>query len=568
MEPERRHSERWSEIERLYHAALERDPCERSAYLKVACRDDEALRGELEELLAYEEQSADFIEAPALEVVARQDGASDLLGRVRGVFQSALEQSSIQRNQFRLATGDKLGPYEILNPLGSGGMGEIYSARDSRLGRIVALKILAGRIMDETANRRRFEREARAISNLNHPNICILHDVGRDNDTDYLVMEYVEGQTLAERLKSGPLGIPELLQIATEISEALDYAHKCGVIHRDLKPANIMLTARGAKLVDFGLARWHQEIEEFAMSPAPGSNLSLSMTGAMMGTPQYMAPEQIERREADARTDIFVLGMVIFEMATGRKAFEGATAGDMISAIQTLEPPNLVSLRAEIPAALQELVHRCLEKSPEQRWQSAGDLNRELERIERQAASRRAVRLKSKFQRRVATVALLVVLAAGAALRTLSRHAPRAITDLVLYSFTGQNGDGANPAASVVAGKNGILYGTTHGGGNSGKGAIFELRPPKTSGSAWTETVLYSFTGGRDGSLPWAPLVVGGSGELYGTTTQGGAFGHGTAFELTPPATPMGNWTERVLHHFSGENGDGTSPRPELNTAS
>ncbi len=557
MEPER-----WRQVEQLYHAVLALDPGERSAYLQEACG-AEVVRREVEELLAYEEQSADFLEASALEIAARQEGASDLLGRVRVVFQSALDQSSVQRNQFRLATGAKLGPYEILEPLGAGGMGEIYSARDSRLGRIVALKILTGRMMDQSGNPRRFEREARAISNLNHPNICILYDIGRDNDTDYLVIEYVEGQTLAERLKSGPLAFPELLRIAMEISEALDYAHKCGVIHRDLKPANIMLTGRGAKLVDFGLARWHQEIEEFSTGLPLGSNASLTMSGAMMGTPQYMAPEQIERREADARTDIFALGMVISEMATGQKAFEVATAGDMISAIQSFEPPELVSLRAETPAALQELVHRCLKKSPEERWQSAGDLHRELKRIE-QGTSRAAVRPNSKFKRRTAAVAIVVMLVTGTALHMMNRRGV-ALADQVLYSFTGQNGDGANPTSSVVAAKNGILYGTTYDGGSSKIGTIFELRPPARSGLAWTETVLYSFTTDSDGSHPFGPLAVGGSGALYGTTTtQDGASGHGTVFELTPPATPGGSWTARVLHTFSRQNGDGTSPRPDL----
>lgn len=563
MEPER-----WRLVEQLYHAALERDHEKRGDYLHEACGADEALRREVEGLLAYQEQAADFIEAPALEVAARQEGDLELLGRVRGVLQSSLEQSAAPRVQFQLEAGAKLGPYEILEPLGSGGMGEIYSARDTRLGRIVAVKILAGRMMDEDGNRRRFEREARAISSLNHPHICILYDIGRDNDIDYLVMEYVEGQTLAERLKSGPLALQDLLRIAIEISEALEYAHKCGVIHRDLKPANIMLTGRGAKLVDFGLARWHQEFEEInsalPLAPDDSHGSSLTMTGAVMGTPQYMAPEQLGRLKVDARTDIFAFGLVIFEMATGRKALEGGTAREVIGAIESVERTGLAQVDPDLPASLREVVHRCLKKSPGERWQTAEDLSRELGRIEQQAESSIKRRRSPTFRWRAMAVTAVAIVAVVVAVRMITRPAPP-ITDQVLYSFTGLNGDGANPASSVVAGKNGILYGSTHDGGSSKKGMVFELRPPATSGLAWTETVLYSFIGDSDGSHPFAPLAVGSSGALYGTTTtQDGAPGRGTVFELAPPATPGGVWTERVLHTFSRQNGDGTSPRPDL----
>jgi serine/threonine protein kinase len=222
MEPER-----WRQIERLYHAALECDPRRRSDYLQRACGTDEALRQEIESLLAYETQSEDFIEAPALEIAARQNG-SDPFGRVRDVLKLVLEKSDVRCSDFRLATGAKLGPYEILGPLGAGGMGEIYSARDCRLGRIVALKILGGRWMDDARSRVRFEREARVISSLNHPSICTLYDIGRENEVDYLVMECVEGETLADGIKNGPLPLPEVLRIAIEIARALYYAHTHG----------------------------------------------------------------------------------------------------------------------------------------------------------------------------------------------------------------------------------------------------------------------------------------------------------------------------------------------------
>jgi uncharacterized repeat protein (TIGR03803 family) len=556
--------ERWRSVERLYHAALERDPGERDDYLQDACGADEALREEVEGLLAYQEQAADFIETPALEVAARQEGASGLLGRVRSAFQSSLEHSGRERVHFQLGSGAKLGPYEILAPLGSGGMGEIYSARDTRLGRIVAIKILTGRRMDQDETRRRFEREAQAISSLNHPNICILYDIGHDNDIDYLVMEYVEGQTLASRLKEGPLGLPELLRVAIEISEALGYAHRCGVIHRDLKPANIMLTGRGAKLVDFGLARWHQESEEInAAAPVKQGDShasSLTMTGAVFGTPQYMAPEQLGRLKVDARTDIFAFGLIIFEMATGRKALEGGTAGEVAGAIQGIERTGLARVDLTIPASLRYALQRCLENSPEERWQTAEELSRELKRIEQQSTSPVEGRRGPKVSRWAMALTAVAIFAAAVAVRIVTRPTPP-IADQVLYSFTGLNGDGARPPSSVTASENGILYGTTHDGGASGKGTVFELRPPATPGAAWTPIVLHSFAGGSDGFGGFAPVVRGARGELYGSA-NGGALGRGLVFELMPPAATDGQWTKRVLYSFSSQNGDGDEVRP------
>jgi len=316
----------WIKVEQLYHAALERDPGERPAFLKEASGADESLVREVEELLGYQKQSEDFIEAPALEIAAQQEGKSDLIGRVRGVLRSAFQQSSVSHFPFRLSSGAKLGPYEVLEPLGAGGMGEIYSACDTRLGRTVALKILSERIMDQPGFRERLEREARTVSHLNHPQICTLHDIGRDRGIDYLVMEFVEGQSLAERLKQGPIVLPELLRIAIDIAGALDYAHRQDVVHRDLKPGNIMLTVRGAKLVDFGLARL-DGADAGAWDGGHDQDPLRTQTGATLGTPMYMAPEQIAGGRVDARTDIFALGAVIFEMASGRKALASTREG-------------------------------------------------------------------------------------------------------------------------------------------------------------------------------------------------------------------------------------------------
>ena len=214
-----------------------------------------------------------------------------------------------------MTPGTKLGPYEILSSLGAGGMGEVYRARDTRLERIVAIKILPDRFSDRSELRERFEREARTIASLNHPHICTLYDIGHQDGTDYLVMECLEGETLADRLAKGPLPLEQVLRYAIEISDALDKAHRKGVTHRDLKPGNIMLTKSGAKLLDFGLAKLRQEASPSAhLSQIPTADQPITAQGMIVGTLQYMAPEQLEGKEADARTDIFSFGVVVYEM--------------------------------------------------------------------------------------------------------------------------------------------------------------------------------------------------------------------------------------------------------------
>ena len=231
-----------------------------------------------------------------------------------------------------LASGTKLGPYEIQSPLGAGGMGEVYRARDTRLDRTVAVKILPSHLSEDPEAKQRFDREARTISSLNHPNICTLHDVGHQDGIDYLVMEYLEGETLADRLSKGPLPIEQVLKYGVEICDGLERAHRSGVVHRDLKPGNIMLTKTGAKLMDFGLAKAAVASVAAAsgltvtLTTPPGSH-PLTAQGTVVGTFQYMSPEQIEGKEADARSDIFALGAVLYEMVTGKRAFEGKTRG-------------------------------------------------------------------------------------------------------------------------------------------------------------------------------------------------------------------------------------------------
>src|SRR5271169_3925027 len=227
-----------------------------------------------------------------------------------------------------LPAGTKLGPYEVLSAIGAGGMGEVYKARDTRLDRIVAIKVLPTHLADRAELRERFDREAKTIASLNHPHICMLFDTGHQDGIDYLVMEYLEGETLAQRLQKGSLPIEQVLQYAIEISDALDKAHRKGITHRDLKPGNIMLTKSGTKLLDFGLAKLTQAASpvNVSLSDLPTAKEPLTAQGTLLGTIQYIAPEQVEGKEVDARTDIFAFGAVVYEMATGKKAFEGKTS--------------------------------------------------------------------------------------------------------------------------------------------------------------------------------------------------------------------------------------------------
>jgi serine/threonine protein kinase/Tol biopolymer transport system component len=278
-----------------------------------------------------------------------------------------------------LESGTRLGPYEILFPLGAGGMGEVYRARDTRLNRTVAIKVLRADFSGDTARKQRFEREARTISSLNHPHICALYDIGNQNGTDYMVMEYLEGETLAARLKKGAIAPDIVLRIGIQIAEALDRAHRQGIVHRDLKPGNIMLTKIGAKLLDFGLAKY----QESATAKAGHSQMEtqddpLTGKGMVLGTIQYMAPEQLEGKPADARTDIFAFGGVLYEMATGKRAFQGGSQASLISAILREEPQPITAIQPMSPPALERLVKTCLEKDPDERWQSAHDIAREL----------------------------------------------------------------------------------------------------------------------------------------------------------------------------------------------
>ena len=313
-----------------------------------------------------------------------------------------------------LTSGTKLGPYEIQSPLGAGGMGEVYRAKDTRLDRTVAVKVLPSHLSDNPDARQRFDREARAISSLNHPNICTLYDVGYQDGIDFLVMEFLEGETLADRLQKGALPTELVLKYGIEICEGLERAHKSGVVHRDLKPGNVMLTKTGAKLMDFGLAK------ATPGGVAPASSLTMTLAdqpltaqGTIVGTFQYMSPEQTEGKDADARSDIFAMGALLYEMVTGKRAFTGKSQASIVAAILASEPPPISTVQPMTPPALAQVVKTCLAKDPEERFQTVHDLKLQLKWIAEASSSQLAAPAQVRARRVVQKRTLLVAAAVG-----------------------------------------------------------------------------------------------------------------------------------------------------------
>src|SRR5262245_3029437 len=342
-----------------------------------------------------------------------------------------------------LPVAARLGPYEVLGPLGAGGMGEVYRARDTRLDRIVALKVLPADLAQNPERRSRFEREARAVSALNHPHICTLHDIGHQDGIDYLVLEYIEGETLAERLKRGPLPLEQVLRYGIEIADALDKAHRQGIVHRDLKPGNVMLTKAGAKLLDFGLAKLRpveprpvtSVLSELPTVEKPGAD-PLTGEGRLLGTFQYMAPEQLEGREADARTDIFALGSVLYEMTTGRRAFTGKSTASLVAAILEKDPPSVAALQPMTPPALDRLIRTCLNKDADERWQSAHDIAAELRWVQEAASATARPAQSARLAWSVAAcAALCALLAVPITLSLATRLHPSGTSHTVVTSI-------------------------------------------------------------------------------------------------------------------------------------
>jgi len=379
-----------------------------------------------------------------------------------------------------LTSGTRLGPHEILSLIGAGGMGEVYKARDTRLERVVAIKVLPAHLADKPELRERFEREAKTIAGLNHPHICTLFDIGRQDGIDYLVMEYLEGETLAMRLLKGPLPLEQVLQYAIEISDALDKAHRKGVTHRDIKPGNVMLTKSGTKLLDFGLAKLKQAAIPAAtpISQMPTLSHNPTIEGSLLGTVQYMAPEQVEGKvdEIDGRTDIFAFGALVYELATGQKAFQGKSTASLFAKILEHDPPPISSLQPMTPLALDRIVKKCMAKEPERRWQAASDVCDELKWIAEggsQAAALPAVPAKSvpALGRRAVIFGLgtllLGAVIAGLAVWTLKPTTPRPVTRTVITLPAGDRlvfGGQEQPALALSPDGSQLAYVASRGG--------------------------------------------------------------------------------------------------------
>jgi serine/threonine protein kinase len=344
-------SEDWPRAREVFEHALELPSGERVAYVAAACGSHSALRAEVERMLASHRVAPDFLATPAAVL-----------------FTETRAPQSLE--------GQQIGPYLLSSRIGAGGMGVVYKARDTRLDRTVAIKVLPAD-SGSTHARERFEREARTVAALNHPHICTLHDTGHHEGIDFLVMEHLDGETLAARLGRGPLPLERALSIAVQIASALDAAHRAGIVHRDLKPGNVMLTRTGAKLLDFGLAKATAAM--LGRDPTRAASASdLTIPGTILGTVQYMAPEQIEGKEADTRTDIFAFGAMLYEMVAGRKAFDGGSEASVMAAILERDPPPLSSVQPLAPPIVDRIVSTCLAKDSDDRWQTARDLLREL----------------------------------------------------------------------------------------------------------------------------------------------------------------------------------------------
>ncbi|MGI9075428.1 MAG: protein kinase domain-containing protein [Bryobacteraceae bacterium] len=431
-------------LNRLFHEALEHEPLDRSAFLDSACHGNPELRAEVEELVAEDDTPDGF-----------------------------LDQLLVKIEVATLSFGTRLGPYEILDAIGAGGMGEVYRCRDTRLKRTVAIKVLRGSLSSDRGARKRLEREAQAIARLSHPNICLLYDVCHHNELDFLVMEYLDGETLDSRLRKGPLQVDEFFRYAMEVGKALDEAHRNAIIHRDLKPTNIVLTKSGAKVLDFGLAQryYHSTTLHAGIS----SDLCSMGPGTVVGTLPYMSPEQARGETLDPRTDLFSFGSVLYEMATGRQAFAGATRAVIIDALLNRIPTpsreilSLPGLTPFLAAELHEIITKALEKDRHVRYQTASDIHADLDRLNSSTHSQRANRTSApavtaapshRPRRREAvwSIALIaVILLAAVAWLEIANRSGRPPLRISEYSQLTHNGH-----TGYVAGTDGSRVYLTH----------------------------------------------------------------------------------------------------------
>jgi eukaryotic-like serine/threonine-protein kinase len=540
------HSERWQQVVGLYEAVLERPERERAAFIADSTAGDEDLRHEVESLLAQDDATG-LLDRPVLEIAA-----------------------GLLRSDATLPPGAELGPYRITQVVGTGGMGHVYRAIDTRLNRTVAIKVLRSELATDAQFRERFEREAKAIAALAHPHICTLHDVRTENGVEFLVLEYLEGETLAARLAKGALPFAEALRHAIEIAGALVAAHRSGVAHRDLKPANIVLTKTGAKLLDFGLAK--NVTSPLRGVGAAGTSMALDVTGqgTILGTVQYMSPEQLEGRSADARSDIFALGAVVYEMFSGRKAFAGTSPASVISAILKDDPPPLDTSQPRIPALLDHHIRRCLAKDPDERWQTVVDLARELEwiasagyAVESSSWSERVVRRRggvsttARVARAVAALMFAASLVVLAYVATRSPEVDRAVTrfsvpvpnGLTLAGLTTRTGNAVAVSALAIS--------------RDGRQIAFVAQSPDGTRRVWMRSL------DRLDAQP-VPGTEGATGPFWSPDGQRLAFfadgklkridiGSGTPVSICDaPSSNAGSWSEDDVILFT-ENRSTTS---------
>ncbi len=474
------------------------------------------------------------------------------------------------RARMTLTSGTKLGPYEIQSQLGAGGMGEVYRARDTRLDRTVAVKVLVSHLSSSPELKQRMEREGRAISSLNHPNICQLYDIGSQNGADYLVMEFLEGETLAEKLRKGAMPLNEIFKVGIAVAEALAVAHRNGIVHRDLKPGNIMLTQGGAKLMDFGLAK-----PLGIQAAAPGSGTTppsftaaatlsgpspltpLTTAGSIVGTIQYMSPEQIEGKEADARSDIFAFGAVLYEMVAGKRPFSGKSQISLASSILESDPPSISTVKPQTPPAFEHVVTTCLQKNPEERYQTAHDIRLELQWIAADKSSpvaAPATPAPSRIRERVGWSAALlaaIVLTAAAAMFFYHPAQPartiRAVIDPPEKTTFNLTGDSAGPPVLSPDGSS-IAFATT---GADGRTALW-VRPTnalEAHALPGTEGAIFPFWSPDSRSLGFfaesklktIDLDVGSAQVVCDVPLgRGGAWGAGGVILFSPaPSAPL-----------------------------